>query len=203
MISIGICLLTYNCVDELKDCLESVGKFYPVIVIDGKWKDFEGDHPTSTDGTLDLVESYSNVVTILSPNGSEADNRNLSLEYATNYNCDAVIILDSDERLVLPNGIWAFYRSLDRKIRENPQDLGFKITFESKKRGGTSFKRRIYLNPKELNYRGSRDIIYSKDSELRHHCPEICPNIMIVEDQSYRTEGRLKKMVERYVKCPD
>jgi len=200
---IGICLLTYNCVNELKDCLESVDKFYPVIVIDGKWKDFPDNHPTSIDGTLELAESYSNVVTILSPNGTEVDNRNLSCEYAGKYDCDVVIILDSDERLDLPNGLDNFYQSLERMIIQNPQDIGFKTAFESKKRGGVSFPCRIYLNPKHIRYRDKHNKIYYKNKEMRYFSSKLCPNIIIHEDQTHRTEGRLQNMSRRNIVNPE
>jgi hypothetical protein len=196
-LKIGVATLTYNCKEELESTLESTTPFYPVIIIDGKWEDFMGDTINSNDGTLDLVESYSNTVLIQSGNKSETFNRNLSCRYAGRFGCDVVIILDSDEAISFPNGYEAFEKSLKRCIQQYPDSLGFRVTVHSKRHGGVEFSHRILLNPSFVRYQNQHNKIFFMDKEIKHHSSILCPNIDIIENRESRTEERLAKMLYR------
>ena len=52
---------------ELERCLDSVMDF-PVFIVNGKWYDIEGDYPRSIPEAIELMESYTNVEIIDSPN---------------------------------------------------------------------------------------------------------------------------------------
>ena len=189
---IAIGTLTYNCKAELKRFLDSCTDFYPVIVIDGKWSDFDDGLSSyrSTDGTLELAESYSNVILVESPNKKEFENRNILMQTAGKFDCDIIIDVDSDECIDLPNGYDAFIQSLKRVIEQNPNGLGFKTAFESKKRGGVSFPVRIYRHPMFIRYRTKHNEFYFVNRDVRKNSKKLCPNIIIWETKKYRTEER-------------
>ena len=194
-ISVGI--LSYNCVKEIEQTLESTTKFYPVFVVDGRWKDFKGDSIYSTDGTIELAESYSNIILFQKGNNLEPQNRNEYMIQSGKWRCDAVIILDSDEILELPNGYKSFIQSLERIINRYPNEMGFRISFESKSSGGVSFPCRLILNPGFSRYRDVHNKIYFMDKEILSSSKKLCPNIIINENKSFRSEQREKDMKER------
>ena len=201
MIKIGVGVLTYNCVTELKRCLDSLTDFYPVFVIDGRWKDFPGETKNSNDGTIDLAESYSNVITVLSGDKLEPFNRNLTCIHTGKFGCDVLFIVDSDETVDLPNGYNAFANSLERMIRMYPDDLGFSTWFDSTK-NATGQSRRMMLNPMFVRYRDRHNKMYFLDKEVWAYTKHMCPNVIIHENKTNRTKERELTMRTRNLANP-
>jgi len=199
-ISVGT--LSYNCKDELKTLLESCKEFEMVIIIDGKWSDFDDglDVFSSNDGTVELAKSYPNVILIESPNKKEFENRNLLMRTAGKLGCNVIIDIDSDEYIELPNGYNAFCQSLRRMTQENPHDLGFRVAVEAKRHGGVSFPGRISLNPTFIRFRKKHNEFYFLNQDIRKNTHKLCPNIIIQENREYRTEKRDEVMQIRNYK---
>lgn len=89
------CIITYNDMPLIKECVESLN-VDRLIVVDGRYKDFPGDNPYSTDGTLEYLYSKGAEV-INAANLAEVDKRNIYLKDLKDG--DTVINLDADEVL--------------------------------------------------------------------------------------------------------
>lgn len=93
-------LVTYNDMPLIRDCIESIyDKVDSIIVIDGRYADFPGEGSgSSTDGTVQYLESLDKIKVVMTSGLTEVEKRNLYLEYLTDG--DTVINLDSDEVLI-------------------------------------------------------------------------------------------------------
>ena len=193
-IGIGIvCFIeTIREVEELKRCLKSVESFFPVILIDGKWKDYPSDITTSIPEAQEVIENYSNVIYIKSPNKTEAENRNQYL----NYDLDYLIILDTDEFIQMPLGVDFFKRGLI-DVFKGKQELCSYVHAFSKKNGGYVRMQRIIKNPKLLHYsKKHNEILDGKTNVLRY--PLDAPRGLIIQhDKFFRDDDRIKKMKKR------
>lgn len=95
-------VIFYNDRDGLKRCLDSLHNHVDhIFCIDGRFKHFPStveDSGLSTDGSRELViEYYPNTVLMSVPNALEIDKRNRYLALASNFNCDFLLVIDSDE----------------------------------------------------------------------------------------------------------
>lgn len=94
---------TINCYNDMpliKDCIESIyDKVGRIIAVDGSYDDFPDGWGSSTDGTLEYLESLDNKVDIIVTFGlSEVEKRNKYLMQLSDG--DIVLNLDADEVLM-------------------------------------------------------------------------------------------------------
>jgi len=89
----------YNDMPLIKNCIESLySQVDKIIVIDGSYADFPDGSGSSTDGTVEYLNSLDKVELITTYGLSEVQKRNLYLEPLSDG--DIIINLDSDEVLV-------------------------------------------------------------------------------------------------------
>jgi hypothetical protein len=96
---LNLVLITYNDWPLVKNCVESVKDHVDeIIAVDGIFADFPmrtGDHPTSTDGTIEYLLSLDVETTLISyPGLSEVEKRNC---YLLGEPGDFYLHLDTDE----------------------------------------------------------------------------------------------------------
>lgn len=183
---------------ELKRCLDSLTDFYPVFVINGKWDDFEGNNPRSTDKANDLIDSYSNVIHISSPNKSEAYNRNLYLQLCLKWNIDMLFWVDTDEWVEMPIGFEFAKRGLMDHM--DTDDLASCMHYYSEAHGGVGKQKRLLQYPGFLRHHGKHNELFFGDDEvLRYPVPDAPRGIIIYSNKEFRSEDRecrMKKRVE-------
>lgn len=82
----------------MKRCLDSVIDGVDIIfAVDGKFPNFPGDSQLSTDGSGELVKSYSKCLLINSPE-SEPEYKKWAryIEHSITHSIDILLIIDSD-----------------------------------------------------------------------------------------------------------
>jgi hypothetical protein len=93
------CVITYNDMPLIKDCIESLyNKVDKIVAVDGRYFDFPGDGWDSADGTLEYLCSIDKADVISTMSFTELEKRNRYLEELDDG--DIVINLDADEFLV-------------------------------------------------------------------------------------------------------
>lgn len=104
-LSIAVVCCFYNDLPGIKRQLETTaGKFNYCFMLDGRFKylkdkDYYFEHPLSTDGSRELVETCyrQNVYLIDEPDLTESAKRMRAIEIAQQYGVDCILTLDSDE----------------------------------------------------------------------------------------------------------
>jgi hypothetical protein len=91
-------MVTYNDWPTIQRAVESiVDKVDSIVAVDGKYIDFPGDTPHSTDGTLEYLHSIEKVTVIMASDLMEVDKRN---RYLVGSDGDWYLHLDADEEWV-------------------------------------------------------------------------------------------------------
>lgn len=92
------CIITYNDFPLIKETIESIyDKVDKIICVDGSYIDFPGSG-SSTDGTIEYLDSLDKIELIATIGLSEVQKRNKYLEDLSDG--DTVLNLDSDEVLI-------------------------------------------------------------------------------------------------------
>lgn len=196
MIGIGVvCWIeTDEQLPELERCLDSLQSFYPVFVINGKWNDMSGNNPRSTDKANDLIDSYSNIIHISSPNQPEFVNRNKYLDLAMKFNLDYLIWVDSDEWVEMPLG----KEFMIRGIEQHDFDFASCVHYYSKRHGGPSKQKRLIKYPGFLRHRLKHNELFFGDNEVLGNCQNKAPRgFTIYSDKTYRSVDRENNMKQR------
>ena len=195
--TIGIGVLSYNCRDELKRCLDSL-KDFKVIVVDGKWNDFidNNDSYRSTDGTIELAKSYSNVTTIESPNQPEWINRNKYI--VEGKDCDVMFWVDSDEWVELPCGYDFLCRSIKYVFEKQNDCYSFLVHYFDTARGGACYQKRGIRYPDIMRHVDRHNQLWFNDKEvLTNYCARPPMGLVIHTDKKFRTDEREEAMKRR------
>ena len=188
---------------ELERCLDSLTDFYPVIVVNGKWKDIRGDNPRSIPEATELIDSYSNTILINSPNELEPVNRNKYLIQGMKMGCDIMFIVDSDEWVVLTNGYDFFVRGIEDVFKKQPDCLSFYAHMYDKRFGGECLSRRGIRYPAFTRYRDRHNQLFFLDRDIYgHYCAKPPRGLIIYQDKSFRTKERELEMKRRNLANP-
>jgi len=194
--SISVGLITWiednDQLPELKRCLDSLTDFYPVIVVNGKWNDFKGKNPRSTDEANELIGSYSNVIHIQSPDKPEWYNRNLAIDTANKMGYNILFWVDSDEWVEMPLGLDFFTKSIDFQDKHTC----YMHYYDDGKGGNCRMIRLIKdLDKVKINKKHNEWLI---DNTNIFKDPAPAPRgITIYSDNKYRSEDRKIRMKQR------
>jgi hypothetical protein len=150
----------------LQRCISSIQASVDlIIVIDGRFKNFEDDHDLSIDNSRKVVESFPNAVYYCYPSLTEIDKRSKYPEIAGTKEIDFLLVIDSDEYAVID--INEFSKNLakikeyktgapvDGKIKDTPDVYGIKIFekhFEKPDFIRERYIERIFYKPAKLKY---------------------------------------------------
>lgn len=184
---------------ELKRCLDSLTSFFPVIVINGKWNDIEGVNARSTDEANELIDSYSNVIHIQSPNKPEFMNRNRYLIQARDY--DFLFWVDSDEWVSLPLGV-EFFRNGIRDVFKNTNQKSCLIHYYDESRGGACMQKRGVLYPGFIRHRKKHNELFFGDDDILLNPAPAPRGLVIKSDKRFRTLSRENRMLKRNKENP-
>lgn len=181
---------------ELKRCLDSLESFYPVIIIDGRWNDFKGKYSSSIQEAVDIINSYSNTIHIISANNSEAFNRNLYLINAARFNLDYIMTVDTDEYVVMYHGKDFFLRGVS-DVFHNKKELSCYIHCYGKQHGGVFRTIKILKDPNSLEYHEAHNRVYHGNTNIISS-PLMAPRgLILYHDKEFRGEKREGKMINR------
>lgn len=160
-------------------------------MINGKWHDIDGDNPRSTRKANDMIDSYSNVIHIQSPNRPEYINRNLYYRIAMLFDLDYLIPVDTDEWVEMPLGVEFFLNGLNN----DKLDITSCLHYYSERHGGVSKQRRLFKYPGFLRHRNRHNRLYFLDREVLQTGTLYAPRgIVIYSDKNYRSKQREEKM---------
>lgn len=174
---------------ELQRCLDSLTDFYPVIIVNGKWNDINGDNPRSIPEAIELIGSYSNVIYIESPNQPEFINRNKYLIQATKMGCDYLIWIDSDEYVESVN-YNNLVKEIDNIFTNEPDKYTFLINFYDKRMGGACWQKRGVRHPAFSRHRNRHNELWFVDKQILKYPAKAPPSLVIHQDKYYRSLER-------------
>ncbi|MHA2142573.1 MAG: glycosyltransferase family A protein [Candidatus Thorarchaeota archaeon] len=142
-------IIFYDDKKSLERCLESIYEHLNhVICVDGRFKKFDSPHDLSTDGSREIVLSYSNTLLVDVVGKHQPDKRNRYLELSKDYGIDILLVIDSDQYAV---GDFQEFQEdalkATQHIKKRPYVFG--ITIRNEKRGFSySFDSlRLYYQP--------------------------------------------------------
>jgi len=168
-IRIGVGIIFFNDYSSLKRCINSLHDGVDIIfAIDGKFSTFPGDSQLSTDGSRELVKSYSKCLLIDYPQ-SEFEKRQKYLEYCSLYSVDILLIVDSDEFVLNSKDLETLRRILKTVIfdRDKCQYNVYAVMLQSlDNRHEFVPHPRIWYNPSQMEYFAGRDYCFrNKDTK--------------------------------------
>jgi hypothetical protein len=127
LIKLGVGLCFYEDLASLKRCLPLISPHVDYIfAIDGRFSLLEGNDFSSQE-TQDYVKSFPNVI-YKQFIGMEHDKRNVYVDLAREYKCDALFIHDSDEFILEDRTDWdLFKKDMEIKFARYPRLCFFSI----------------------------------------------------------------------------
>jgi len=169
----------------LRRCLNSISNHIDTIIaIDGRFKRFEDGHDISIDNSRKVIESFPNASYYCHPRLTEIDKRNKYLEIAGSKNIDFLLVIDSDEYVVIDR--IEFFKNLDKikkyKIRpcldgedktwkDIPDVYGIKIFekhFEKQDLIRERYIERVFYKPAKLRYQSIHCNLIDLDNPARN-----------------------------------
>jgi hypothetical protein len=192
-------IIFFNDLPSLQRCLYTLINDIDIIfAIDGKFPEFPGSSDLSTDGSRELVKSFSRCKLIDFPK-SEFEKRSKYLQLCEESNVDVLLIIDSDE-YVLENADWKTFKEnlktmiVDRdKCSRNVYAVDLQINSNNDK--FLSYPR-IWYKPYEMEYYGDKHYYfrnkYGLKDNLSHqadHSVNTIKGIRLGHDHTLRTKN--------------
>ena len=116
-----------RCLGDPKDPRSVCNNVDYIIAVDGRYTNFNWSHDFSNDGSKELIASYDNAV-ILSHCGTQIEKRQIYLNLAGVYDCDYLIVWDSDDYIHPYYQNWdLFYQQLEARSRVHPEEQTFSV----------------------------------------------------------------------------
>ena len=170
-----------------------------IFAIDGKFPSFHGDTLLSTDGSRELVRSFSKCILVDYPK-PEFEKRQKYLEFCVPYDIDVLIIIDSDEFVLDREGLEVFRCNLQSVIFDcdKCEYNVYAIMLQSLNNNYEFNPRlRIWYNPSQMEYYSGRHYCFrnknTKKSSISNY-PNftVIKGIKIGHDHNYRTRAHLE-----------
>ena len=204
-IRLGAGIIFFNDYSSLKRCINSINEGVDIIfAIDGKFPTFPGDSQLSTDGSRELVNSYSKCLLVDCPK-SEFEKREKYLEYCALYNIDILLIIDSDEFFLNDRDWETIRRNLKTAIfdRDKCEYNVYAVMLQCLENSQEfSPYPRIWYDPSRMEYYAGRHYYFRNKDMNKNNIPDQCDfvsrvieGIELGHDHSlrskYHLEGRL------------
>jgi hypothetical protein len=199
-------IIFFNDYASLKRCLDSLISDVDIIfAIDGKFPNFPADSDLSTDGSRELVQSYSRCMLIDFPR-SEFEKRCKYLEYCSTYSADVLMIIDSDE-FILDTADWKMFRgNLKRMIFDRDKSThnvyALKVQSVGKSHEFLAYPR-IWYKPTEMEYYGGRHYFFrNKDPLVKNlphqgdHSLNVISGVELGHDHYFRSKYHMQSRLE-------
>lgn len=163
-------MIFFNDCLNIERCLKSIENGVDVIfAVDGRFPNFPASSDLSTDGSRELVSSYSKSVLIDCP-GFEVEKRSKYLEYCSFYSIDVLLIIDSDEYALNPESWNKFHYNLYSLIfgRDSTNYNVYSINLQwlGKSAEFLAYPR-VWYKPEEIEYYGNRHYYYRNKNPLK------------------------------------
>jgi hypothetical protein len=185
MITIAAGIVFFDDEKGLQRCLNSISNYMDIIIaIDGRFKHFEDDHDISIDNSRKVVESFPNASYYCYPKLTEIDKRNKYLEIAGSKNIDFLLVIDSDEYVVIDKT--EYFRNLgkikeyktspyadgdDKTGNDTPDVYGitiFETHFEKPDYIRERYIERVFYKPAKLRYQSIHCNLIDLDNPARN-----------------------------------
>ncbi|MBU9713334.1 glycosyltransferase [Evansella tamaricis] len=142
-LDISLCLITKNEEDVLADCLQSVESIVrEIIIVD----------TGSTDATISIGEKFNSTILHFPWNENFSDARNKGLQKAS---CEWILVLDADERLVIPEGMDIQKLLYDKRMYGYYVNLYNYITLVPVEEYVVDSACRLFRNHPKIRFQGS------------------------------------------------
>lgn len=200
-IAVGSCVFIEDRIQlpEFEKMMNSVKNFQCVIIVNGRWNDYDSKLLASITEVSEIIRKYPNAIEIKFPFKTEAESRNEYLITAGRLDYDALLIIDSDEYLVYDDN---FENNLLEAMRLQPDKESFKVTLNSQRSGGDHWPPRIILNPRFCRYSDKHNEIYHGTREILHDSGNAVKGIKLFEDRIFRNLLSNEKMNRRNIDNP-
>jgi hypothetical protein len=199
-------IIFFNDRFSLQRCLYTLINDIDIIfAVDGKFPNFPGSYDLSTDGSREVLKSFSKCHLIDFPK-SEFEKRSKYLQLCKVNNVDVLLIIDSDE-FVLENAEWSTFKEnlktmiVDRdKCTRNVYAVDLQINHS--KDEFLAFPR-IWYKPDEMEYYGEKHYYFRNKNGLKNnlshqadHSVNVIKGIRLGHDHTLRTK---KHMDSRFI----
>lgn len=163
----------------LRRCMNSIHEYVDLmIVIDGRFRYFEDDHDISSDNSREVVKSFSNSAYYCYPNLTEIEKRNKYLEFAGDKSIDFLLVIDSDEFVVINEAEFLLHLDKLRNLKmiggyrgDTADVYGVKIFekhFEKPNCIRERYIERIFYKPGNLRYQSIHCNLVDVDNPARN-----------------------------------
>ena len=209
---VGAGIIFFEDARGLERCLSSICPFVDsVIAIDGRFRDFEEIYDISTDGSKEVVETFSNANYYSFPNLTEIEKRNKYLELAQAQNLDFLVVIDSDEYAVLDPVLFRSnleaimsQKQYDERFNEViPEVYGLKMYDEQYEKQSFIVERyneRLLYKPGNLRYNCIHsnliDIFDNSRNFTTAKYTSVVDGITLYNDDTLRTPEYLRKSIQ-------
>jgi len=203
-IKVAAGIIFFNDCPSLARCLESIKDGVDLIfAVDGRFPNFPATSNLSTDGSRELVTSYSKSVLIDFP-GFETEKRSKYLEYCFLYSIDVLLIIDSDEYVMNPENWNKFHYNLKSLIfdRDKAEYNIYSINLQSLYTDQEYLAYpRIWYKPEEIEY-GNRHYYFRNRNPLKpilphqaDHSPNLIEGIALGHNHELRSDYHQKNRI--------
>jgi hypothetical protein len=224
MLKIAIGCIFYNCYEELKRLVDSIpnGFIDYFIGIDGIYRYNKEQDPNlpdlSNDGSRKVILDHGGghkytAVLQHKPNVTEYEKRSQYLDLCQHLNIDVLLIVDSDEFFIYPDGVkpdeafHIFKRNLELIIKKHQGHNVFGMRTLNIHDKLESYKPRIWYKPGEMRYlSGSHyhyaNVITEADTintfevngiNYCQHCESVVKGIILAHDHSLRSKEQTQR----------
>lgn len=146
----GLCFYEKS-LASIKRCVESIKDYVDVILaIDGRFDNFPDSQILSSPEVREYLQSIQNVVLVDYP-GSEVAKRQKYCSLCLEYQCDYLLIIDSDE-YVMPNSKWEEFKNNLRNCENTSNIYGIRFAYAAPVHMDTTPYPRLWYKPYEVQY---------------------------------------------------
>lgn len=205
---IAVGLIFFDDVNGLKRCIPTL-KVDKIYAVDGRFKNFKGKEPLSTDGSREYLQTFKHIQLIDAPDLEEVDKRNVYLRACKE---DFLLRIDSDEWL---EGDWSeFRKEISNKVKEE-NGLGYYLLMHDLARKDTAYyeKERAgewkhwqcvgYFQPHRIKYKHSHDWFEADGEKIEpfgYNKYNKLTSLKIFNEKSLRDKERKRLGEEWYAK---
>jgi len=178
----GTATVFYHDSTSLRRNLESVTPYFDLsICIDGP---FLGHRKYAVESGEFIVRQFPHTTYNYIEDITEAQKRNIYLELAKFHQIDWLLILDSDEYIVLHDSFEEFKNNCMKGLVPYSNVYGIHMHHD----GIYDFKPRLWYRPWEMIYEGCHYCYHRKDGRPIQTMRQLLPGLTIEHDHNLRTE---------------
>lgn len=187
---------TFNDAKSLARTLQTITPYFNTIyIIDGRYPDYssKSNEEYSRDGTVELVDSYSNCVYI----PFAAEQKEKRTKYLQECSYDFLVVIDSDEYMKVQS--WSHFQDcIQRQILNMPdkaRTYQYAIAYEAEP-NKTIYLPRLFYKPNELMYTTHWTVISNPVTHRRVENALLIEGITLSTDDNLRPATRIQEDID-------